>query len=192
MSALFISLSACILHLGDVFVMQLDRFSSQHGGRVRSNCILLCFAWLLGILAGVCWAGTVQNISTLMNVAAAQHVSIVALIAVTVLPLLFSAFAVYIRLPQFLFPIAFMDAVWIGFFLLAVVTSFGSAGWLIGGLMAFSDIMLRIPLFLFWFRHIDKPAIALEQDFIYCLLFAVVICILDQHFIAPFLFTLLH
>jgi len=173
-------------------LMQTKLSIARFRVRMQTGHTFLGCVWILGLITGACWCNTVQDISSLMGVAARQNVSIVLLLTVTIFPLLLSAFAVYIRLPQLMIPITFLDALTVGYLLHATLLAFRGAGWLICLLLTFSDCFMRIPLFLFWFRYVSCPAHTLGRDLVCCVFFAVFICLLDRCFIAPFLTSLIY
>lgn len=124
----------------------------------RQSCrsTILALFWISGLIAGAAayfFAG--HFLSSLMHGILSGSVSIVSLLCVTVLPFLFSAFAVYICEPRLLYPICFGKAFLFSVVSMAVWISFGSAGWLVRWLLMFSDLVSLPLLYLFWLRHIS-------------------------------------
>lgn len=118
--------------------------------------IFLALCYCAGLLMGSIVAAQAQeSIASWMRTAEFQRVSIVSLLSVTCLPFLISALAVMISQTWLLFPICFLKAFCFGFCATGVSCVFGSAGWLVCGLLLFTDLC-SMPLLIFWWlRYLD-------------------------------------
>jgi hypothetical protein len=112
-------------------------------------------------------------------------VSIVRLLAVTFLPFLFSGFAAFVSRTWLLIPIAFFKSFTFSAAYIAVMLSFGSAGWLIGFLLMFSSICTMPILILYWIRYSRKGFLLWKKIALFLLIF--VLCGIDFYVISPFL-----
>ena len=161
-------------------------------GRHRACIFSLLLFWCAGLLLGVYSGTAAEDVSlALMRAAAGSRVSIVNLLAVTVLPFLLSAFAVFFSRQWLIFPLCFGKAFSFGFCAYAVCGAFPGAGWLIRFLLLFSDQCFIPVLFWFWIRHIGGQKRNLRWDTAVCLGVAAVVGSLDQWLISPFLAALI-
>ena len=158
-----------------------------HFPRKSSSAVLALF-WFLGLVLGVFFSTAAGNtIATLMRTAVNSHVSISGLLTAILLPFLLSAFAVYIHEPWLLIPIAFAKAFVFSYVGLGVMTSYGSAGWLVRLLLMFGDCCSMPLLFWYWTRHISGQRKALLPVTAVVLVLAFVIGSFDFCVVSPFL-----
>ena len=125
-----------------------------------------------------------------MRAAVYSRVSISGLLSAMLLPLLFSAFAVYISNTWLLIPIAFSKAFAFAFLGIGILVSFGSAGWLVRLLLMFGDIVMLPVLWWYW----QKALTARQNPLPHCAAaaaFALLIGGLDYCVISPFLANLI-
>jgi hypothetical protein len=114
-------------------------------------------------------------------------VSIVNLLTVTLLPFLFSAFAVYIRSYGLLAVLCFIKSVCFGFVSSGLLMAWGSAGWLIRLLLMFSDLICLVPLWWCWIHFSeDEARNGSFSLWIPCMIAACIVC-LDYRYISPLL-----
>ncbi len=168
--------------------MDLFFHSPMQRSSRRDTPFFLAFAWILGIVFGVGASYCASHsLSSLMRMTANSPVSIFGLLSAMLLPLLCSAFAVYISCPWLLIPTAFLKAFLYTYFSFGILASYGSAGWLIRLLLIFSDTLMLPVLWLFWLRGIQWGRV----DFLYRLIPAVSVVFLigsiDYSIISPFL-----
>ena len=153
---------------------------------------LLAFSWWLGIICGIVgYAAAGNSLYLLMRNSPYGTMSIVGLLGVSILPFLFSAFAVSISFPLLLYPICFSKAFLFSFVSFGVLHSYAGAGWLIRWLLLFSDTTGVPLLYCFWLRHLpgfQKPS--LSENVLFLVLFLVLGCI-DYCIISPFLARLI-
>ena len=122
--------------------------------RRNANAALLAACFLVGFVLGVRMSCGVDFSVSLMRGAMAGSVSIVSLLCVLLLPLLFSALAVYFSKPRLLYCIAFVKAFAFAFVSAAITSGFASAGWLARWLLMFSDCLSLPLLWMYWLRHV--------------------------------------
>lgn len=159
----------------------------------KGSAVFLALFWTVGLLFGVSFFFFAGKIfSSLMLGVLYGSVSIVGLLCVTVLPFLFSAFAVYLSEPWLLLLVSFWKAFQFSFVSLSILSCFGSAGWLFRWLLMFSDLISLPVLFWYWSRYISG-----EQGFS-CTesLLILSVCILigsfDYGYVSPFLAELIY
>ena len=154
-------------------------------GLRKYRIVFLAFIWCLGLWCGIglCFSAG-ESIVSLMRMVARHPVSIVNLLAVNLLPFLFSAVFVYLRSWHWLSALCFFKATLFGFVSAGVYFAFGDAGWLVWPMMMFSDFLCLIPLWLYWIsctgnRYGFSPYLRI------CLTAVIFIIGLDYRFIAP-------
>lgn len=154
--------------------------------------LILAFTWCFGILNGIgsyIYAG--DSFVSLMRMAADRDVSIVNLLISSILPLLFSAFAVYLHSPQLLAVLCFLKAWLFGFVSCGVLASFGSAGWLVWLMMMFSDIFCLVPLWWYWIFQCQLMNRVHGARLAACIAVVFLIVCLDHSLISPLLVDLI-
>lgn len=148
----------------------------------------LAFFWCVGLLAGAAVAAStdISRFNT-MRTAVFSCVSISGLVVCLLLPLLFSALAVYISQIRLLVPIAFCKAFLFSFLSTAMWRLYPTSGWMLRQLLLFSDCLAAPVLLWLWIRLSLAPnRFAGRNIMAACVLMAVIGC-LDLHFISPFL-----
>ena len=153
--------------------------------------LTLVFSLISGLSLGIILASTLEeSFLLLMRTAVSTRVSIVGLFAVSYLPFLFSAFAVYIRKPKLILIILFIKAFMFVFCGLLSAAAFPSAGWLVRILLQFSDCLL-LPV-LCWFAVRQTTGYGnFKKDFSYCTALFVIAGSLDYCVVSPFLVMLI-
>lgn len=118
----------------------------------------LAFAWILGLITGSFFSVSASNsfLSAMLS-AASGRLSISGLLSAMLLPLLFSAFAVYISKEWLLIPIAFLKAFSFAYLGVGVMMAYGQAGWLIRCLLMFTDSLIMPLLWWFWLNALTLP-----------------------------------
>lgn len=118
--------------------------------------ILLALAWTAGLLFGRYFAGLAGDSTFhLARGAVSDSVSAVSLYSCLMLPLLLSAFAVYMSSPGLLCCIAFGKGICFSWVVSVVEAAYGSSGWLIRFFFLFSDSLFLILLCCFWLMYAD-------------------------------------
>ena len=161
--------------------------------RRKLSVIFLALFWILGIALGIVYAAVCRShVASLMRGFLSGTVSIVGLLCVSVIPFLFSAFAVLISKPRILFLVAFGKGFFFSFVSCGFLFSLGSAGWLFRLLLMFSDLVSMPVLFWYWQRHISGEACfsAVQSLFVASLL--ILIGSIDFCCVSPFLALLIN
>lgn len=154
---------------------------------------LLAFCWIGGLICGMglCRAAG-PTFSSWMRRACDCPVSIGRLSAITLLPFLLSAAAVYASRPGLLYGITFCKGCALSFAATAVHIGWGNAGWLARWLLCFGSLLTAPLLYGYWLRHISgrRPFSFWET----ALLFSAAGIIGSFHFfvIAPLLARVIH
>lgn len=158
----------------------------------RSRWLYLALCWIAGLLMGSLLAiGAGNAFSSWMRTADLGCVSIVSFVTVLFLPFLFSAFAVMISRPQLLLLICFLKAFSFGFCASGITQCFQSAGWLVRGLLLFSDGCLLPVLLWFWVRHIDGTQRVTTSEMLACAALTFLVGSVDRCLVSPFLAMLI-
>ena len=109
---------------------------------------------------------------------------------VLALPFLLSVFAVYIRRPAMLFPLAFWKGLFLSYVCFGILGAWGSGGWLICGCAMFCSICSMPVLWCYWLRHIGGGGPEL-RSFLTALGLLLAIGLTDRLVISPFLANIL-
>ena len=155
-----------------------------------STAIILAFVFLTGLLCGAVTATyTEPSYLLMMRRGAIFPVSITVLLP-AILPLLFSAFAVYTSQLWLLVPIAFLKAFFFSFLSSCIYIFDQSSGWLFHALFMFTDCLSIPVLFQFWIQSCSSKRFDLSLFFLSTILI-IGITLFDYQFISPFLASLL-
>ena len=153
---------------------------------------VLDYFWFAGLIFGTSASMyTGDSIFPMMRAAVFGGMSISGALSVLLLPLLFSAFAVYIHQTFLLLPIAFCKAFLFSFVAMGLKGVFGSVGWLFSILLLFADGLSLVVLWWFWNRSFISSQSQLLLDFIAALISIAAVGSADYLFIAPFLADLI-
>ncbi len=172
----------------------MARFLLRNSTQSQRKCriLILALIWCVGLISGVgSFYFTGDSFPSLMRMAAASHVSIVNLVIPSMLPFLFSAFALYLQCPQLLAVLCFLKAWLFGFVSFGCISAFGTAGWLLWLMALFSDIVCMVPLWWFWISHVECEGFVRFGQLATCILIVLCVISLDQGFISPFLVDLI-
>ena len=122
----------------------------------RRNVSVLAFVLGCGFLFGSILSALPGNSDCMLITAAADYpASAGALLAVTLLPFLFTAFALFIRRRRLLLLISYLKASAFSYICGSVLRMYGQSGWLLVTLLLFSDC-LALPLLCWvWIRSLD-------------------------------------
>lgn len=161
----------------------LHIFSRRHNLGICS--LLGC--WTVGVLLGVSFAFFADHsVLLMMRGWCYLPASIVDLLIVCFLPLLLSAFAVYLNEPWALFPIAFFKAFAFGICGCLICRSFGTAGWLACSLLQFSGWTSSVLLMYFDLKAVIDRSNALAR-FPWFAIILLVVALVDLYVVAPVL-----
>lgn len=118
--------------------------------------LYLAFSWIAGMVCGsffYLWAG--ESIFILMRSVVYSPVSIVGVLCVSLLPILISAYAVFLSNLSLLLSICFAKAFLFSFVSLGILWAFASAGWLMRILLLFSEWTSLPILYWYWLRCLN-------------------------------------
>lgn len=152
-------------------------------------CIfLLFFLWIFGIAFGCILGSEIhRNAASWMRTAPVCCVSIVSVLAVSLLPFLLTAFAVYFSQTWLILPLAFYKAFSFSFFSVITIFVFEGGGWLIRLLMMFPNIALVALLFLLWLRVLCGKCDQPYRNILICSGISTAITLFDYLCISPYL-----
>ena len=157
----------------------------------RGCAAILAFAVLFGILLGGICAGLAEPmLFQLMRTAALSCVSIVCLLQVILLPILFTAFAVYLGQYWLVILVAFSKAFLFGYFCSGILLQYPNSGFLFAFLFLNSDFLSLPVLCWCWFRSIRSREAGL-QTIIPAVFLFIGIAFLNYQVVSPFLASLL-
>lgn len=149
--------------------------------------VLLCTIWVAGLALGFFAARFYgATLDACMTLAPARSLSFSGVLAVIVFPLLISACAVIIFRCA-LYPICFLRGISFGLTLGSIAAVFGSAGFLMTGLLMFSAVLYAPVLLWYSWRRLEMDRICFGSDTLVCLLIGLVIGLVDMLVISPFL-----
>ena len=172
-------------------VAQLLHWIKPHHLR-KCHIIFLAFIWVFGLCSGIAFFHLSQiSFFSLMHRVENYSVSIVSLLSVSLLPFLFSAFAVYTHSYAFLALLCFIKGCLFAFVSMGMFLAYDSAGWLIRLLVMFSDVCALVPLWCCWIQ-IAKGSFVESFRSVYISSFAVIFLVcLDFYLVSPLLLKLL-
>ena len=154
----------------------------------RRKPLFLALCCFLGFAFGMMAAQrSGDSYFSMMRMALSSHVSIPGLIASVSLPFLLAAFAVYIRHHGLLYGLCFIKMFLFSFVLMGLRLTFGSAGWLLCGLLMLSNSISVTFLISLCFRNIRSFCPSVYWDIGKRLICVLAISLLDYQFIAPIL-----
>ena len=153
---------------------------------------LLAHVWICGLVLGAIVSYSADNFpASMMRAAACGSMSISGLLVVQLLPLLLSAYAVYDSQPVLLVSVVFLKAFLVAYTGAGILIFYPVSGWLIRGLLMFSD-MLTLPLLWFiWLSADPDSRIPFVCRAAFSTVLALVIGSVDIILIAPFLARLI-
>lgn len=171
--------------------MSFMRLSGLHNFWCKRMIWILAFFWCVSLLAGIYLASASNvNFPLLMRLTVDCSVSIVGLAAVLFFPLVLSAIGIFYRWPLLIVFLCIYKGMFLGFSLFGIAAAFASAGWLVNRFILFSDSVITVFLFWFWFRSVPFDLMRLKHDFILGCYLAVFIGCLDYFIVSPFLIML--
>lgn len=148
---------------------------------------VLGLSWIVGLFAGgSCFLSGADRLIPLMRVSVNGNVSIVCFFCLIFLPPFLSILAASTGMHSLLYVIAFGKAFLYAFASMALLLSFGSAGWLVRLLLGFSGILSAPVLYRFWLRCL-YPGSGLSALEVFCFISVyLLIGSIDYRVIMPF------
>lgn len=124
--------------------------------RDRSNAgivIAICILWSAGLLVGRCVIGEDDGVAVaILRASALLKPNLPLQICGQLFPLLLTSVSASFFGARAVYPVAFLDAVFIGLAARLSLQAFGSAGWLVYRILYFSDSTGVLVLLWIWFR----------------------------------------
>ena len=152
----------------------------------------LALAWIGGLLLGAMLSVSADKLLTsTMRAAVSGSMSISGLIAVVLLPLLLSAYAVYFSQPVLLISTVFLKAFLFAYTGIAVLISYPASGWLIQCLLMFSDALMVPFLWWVWLCATSGSRNPSLRRIVACTVWSALVGCVDITVIAPFLARLI-
>lgn len=152
---------------------------------------LLAFVWCAGLLFGTLLSTVAAIPEHVLSAAVFGKASFFTLLSVLLLPLVLSVLAVYFSKNWLLAPVAFCKSFFFSFVAAGFAATYGSAAWLICGLVMFADLMLLPLLWWFWLRAGIEDKMQVLYSGIAAGCGIVLIGCFDFYTVAPFLASLL-
>ena len=154
----------------------------------KCRSVILALIWFLGLLCGIGSLGyTGHCFSGFLRTSVLQPGSRGNLLIISLLPFLFSAFAVYLQRYELCAVICLIKAWLFGLMAAGYCFAFHSAGWLITSLVLFRDSLCQIFLWWFWFSHYPDRQSLRPVCAILCFIAVFLSVALDYCCISPFL-----
>ena len=169
--------------------MKRSRFFHLSVLGCKAGTVLLAWAFLSGLLAGTLVSDGSRAVFAGARQALSHPAGVSAFIP-TVMPLLFSGFAVFAKHPLLLIPAAFWKAFFFSCVASGLVLAWGKAGWLVGVLTLFGSFCSLSVLWWYWLRHIGGEAFS-NRTFFAALGAMALIGWVDLMVISPFLTNIL-
>ena len=152
----------------------------------RYGPVVLAVCFLLGHFLGVWFSGSASDLLfPTMRAVVSSRVSISGLLLTMALPLLISAFAVYVQQPVLLIPIAFCEAFLFSYVGHGLCSAWSSAGWLMTGLCLSGRFAAMPLLYWYWLRSLRGRAFEVPV-FGFLLGMVLLIGIAEYYLIVPF------
>ena len=133
--------------------MKRSRYFHLSAPSRKSAAVILALCFVSGLLAGAMLSIQCRDLFIRIRSGFSQSAGFSAFIP-TMLPLLASGFAAYVKQPVLLMPIAFWKALSFSYVASGVIFAWSSAGWLVGGLTLFGSFCSLSILWRYWLRHI--------------------------------------
>ena len=153
----------------------------------------VCFTWGVGLLLG--WYMTEQiplETLSLMRVLSVEHVSIVSVLAVQLLPFFICVLLFQHVPPYFVLPVVLTESIQFSYCGCLLTLIYGSASWLVVGLILFTST-LSAPLFLWFCLRRPKYKRSSDRMFVYGTAIALaVLGVVDYFAVSPFWDALLY
>ncbi len=154
--------------------------------------VILSLAFLAGLISGAYLSLFADpSVFSLMRMAASCHVSIVGILAALLLPVAFSAFAIYTSCVQLLFFVAFIKAFTVSFLSTGFLLALGDSGWLLRMLLMFSDLASLPLLCWLWLHACSNGRTSNLRCAAVVLFVACGIGYMDYYCVSPFLANLI-
>lgn len=159
--------------------------SSIYHSLRRNKALVLAFFWLSGILSGLRFAFTVEELPVLIYTVTRQQQTLWTAIWSSCYPVLLTAFAARYSKACGL-GVSFFYAFRFAFSAVGMLLTFGPCGWLIQFLYLWPDYLLIPWLYILWLRILSNQGNQ-NRYFAICFFLAIIVGMLQFCIISPFL-----
>lgn len=152
---------------------------------------LVILTWMLGLLSGFYFV-RVTSLASLVYSFFNMRISILGLLILLVFPLLLSYIISTINHFRFILPIIFLKAFSFMYCYGCISFAYGSAGWLVAGMVLLSDGFLVICLIQFWFHLAFNQVYSLRRFLASYVVPLLLIGCFDYYVVSPYVRILLN
>jgi len=162
----------------------------QRTNKTSFALLLLIFFWCVGASLGILIAN--RNVDTLVGFLRMVYPRDGYVVAFSgILPILAVYLACCLRLPWLILPILFLKSITDSVILMGIVTAFGSAAWLAGSFLLFSDNISTVFLLYFAGKCLTERSQTHTACFLSVLIAIAVAVLFDCFCISPYFAALL-
>ncbi len=155
---------------------------------LRSDFFLFSSVWIFGIVIGICLADAYAfSAGAVASALIAVRPSPIATLLITMLPVLMIGVSLWKASSIVCFATIAIDAVCRGYCSFMTFLSFGSAAWLVRGLVLFSGACTSVLMWWLLLRRGGTDPRRFKKDMVICILSAILISAVDILGISPFL-----
>lgn len=181
-----------VLHRKELLIMFTNHVAESYFSCRKFRRLTLAFFSVFGSSVGVITAYHADPYTLhLMRMAVSMPVSIVGHSGVILFPFLITAVVAYIEKPYLLFPLSFLKSLLYSLSLTATCINYSFAGWLVSGLLLFTDSAAFFLLHWYWARYINGFHKTAISDLLCIFLLALMIGIADLLLVSPYLTALM-
>lgn len=156
-----------------------------------TKVFLVATFWLLGLVAGVCFINW-TSFSSLMYSVHYPRISILGLIISLAIPFVISYILLRFLNFYFILPIIFIKAFSFIFGYGAIMIAYGNAGWLVSGMLLFSDFSVVVLLLFIWYSSATGQCCNPRKRVILYILIPTLIGCYDYFVVSPYVAMLLN
>lgn len=153
--------------------------------------VLIAVLWLLGLLAGAYFLGQ-TSLASLMCSVLFLRISIFGLFLSLALPLILSYILYRFFHFYFILPIVFLKAFSFICCYGSLMIVYRNAGWLVSGMILFSDFSFVVLLLLYWYNAATGRSYSARIAFAVYFLIPIVVGCIDYYIVSPYAAMLLN
>lgn len=163
--------------------------SSLHKFRLFFLVLFWCLSFMIGILFPKMFLDTTVSLIQMLPL---RRESVLGQLILVLFPLCITAAAVYFSVPSLIYFMVILKGIAFGYCLCGSVLVFASAGWLVFGLLAFSDIFINVILFWLWVLYFTDNTGLLKKGYVIYFFSALTLRLIDYLLICPFLISIMY
>ncbi len=164
----------------------------NHSKRNFYRCVLAYFVFSGAILGVLVSYNADPCFLSMMRMLPHQHVSIVDLLFLILLPFLITSVVSFTGKTYLLFPLSFFKSFLYALMLSSICIVFGIGGWVVSGLLLLTDSVCYVILLWYWIRHVDGLKVSAISDLLFIFVVSLLVGLLDSFFISPYLANLVN